>query len=130
MTMAITKTSTSARTGLDTHGSPAPGTPITAAPSAGPLERADAAEQDSEEALDQEAHAEIGEQREERHDSAAGEPGERGAEREGQRIEPVVEMPEARASAGFSSAARICRPSAVRVRRSQAAGDHQRGRRG
>ncbi len=87
--MAITNTSTSARTGLRIHGSPALRTPITAAPEGGPLERADAAEEDGEKALYQKAYAEVGEHRENRHHQPAGEAGEAGADGEGERVDAV-----------------------------------------
>src|SRR5688572_14086044 len=55
----------------------------------GPLERADAAEEDSEEALDQKAYAEIGKHGENRHHQPPGEAGEAGADGEGERVDAV-----------------------------------------
>ncbi len=89
MTMAMTNTSTSARTGLSTHGRPGAQHADHRGAEGGPLERADAAEEDGEEALDQEAYAEIGEHREDRHHQPARESGEPGADREGERVDPV-----------------------------------------
>ena len=76
-------------------------------------ERADAADHHSHETLDQKAKAEIGEQREHRHDQRAGKTGQRGAERKRRAVDRIGRNPRCAGQRGFSSEARIRKPNAV-----------------
>ena len=87
--MARTNTRTSAITGGMTHGSAARERSDHAGARDRPRERADPADHDGDEALDQEAQAEIGKQREHRHDQRARKARKCGAERKGRAIDRV-----------------------------------------
>ena len=116
--IAITKTSTSATTGLITQGSAALGAPHGCAPRPrnSPCRPASPREK-----IDQEGYAHVCADGVDRDHQAAGEPRERSPESECGAYTRLVEMPEALASAGFSREARTCKPKRVRVSSNQKA---------